>query len=200
MAVSVGSRQEERSRATRQRLLDATVDCLIELGWSGMTTTVVCERAGVSRGAQLHHYPTKAELVTAAVEHLIARRGEELRTDAAAPTGDRVGHTIDRLAAIFTGPLFVASLEVWVAARTHADLRAALVPMEARIGRELHRLTVELLGIDESTPGAREIVQVTLDLMRGLGLASLLTDDTARRTQLLREWKRQLRAIIGVRS
>ena len=56
--------QQERSRATQARLLEATVECLVEHGWSGTTTTVVAERAGVSRGAQLHHYPTRAALVT----------------------------------------------------------------------------------------------------------------------------------------
>ena len=60
--------QQERSRVTQQRLLDATVDCLVEHGWAGTTTTLIAERAGVSRGAQLHHYPTKAALVLAAVD------------------------------------------------------------------------------------------------------------------------------------
>ena len=63
----------------RPRLLEATVDCLVEHGWSGTTTTLVSRRAGVSRGAQLHHFPTKNDLVVAAVEHLSELRGEELR-------------------------------------------------------------------------------------------------------------------------
>jgi AcrR family transcriptional regulator len=190
--------QEERSRSTRLRLLDATVECLIEHGWSGTTTTLVAERAGVSRGAQLHHYPTKSALVLAAVEHLAERRAAELRSEVAAlPRGrGRVGATVDLLAAVFTGPLFMAALEVWVAARTDEQLRVALVPVEARFGREVHRLTVELLGADESRPGVRESVQATLDLLRGLGVANLLTDDTARRTRLLRVHKRQLAAVL----
>jgi AcrR family transcriptional regulator len=190
--------QQERSRATQARLLDAAVDSLVELGWAGTTTTVIAERAGVSRGAQLHHYPTKATLVMAAVEHLADRRAEEIRPEAAAlPAGARrVDRVIDMLAAAFTGPLYAAALEVWVAARTDPELRAALVPVEARVGRELHRLTVELLGADERRPGVRESVQATLDLMRGLGVANLLSDDTARRAALLRVWKRQLAAVI----
>ena len=173
--------QQERSRATQARLLEATVDCLVERGWSGTTTTVVAERAGVSRGAQLHHYPTKAALVIAAVEHLAERRADELRREAAAlprPGAERLDQVVDLLAAAFTGPLFVAALELWVAARTDAELRAALVPLENRLGREMHRLTVELLGADERRPGVREAVQATLDLMRGLGVANLLTDDS----------------------
>jgi len=188
--------QRERSRATQLRLLDATVDCLIEHGWSGTTTTLVAERAGLSRGAQLHHYPTKAALVLAAIDHLTERRGAELRAEAArldsASTRDRVDRVVDLLAASFTGPLFAAALELWMAARTDPDLRAAVVPLEARVGRDMHRLAVSLLGADESRPGVRQAVQATLDLLRGLGVANLLTDDTQRRDALLAGWKTQL--------
>lgn len=190
--------QQERSRATQARLLEATVECLVEHGWSGTTTTVVAARAGVSRGAQLHHYPTKATLVMAAVEHLAERRAEEIRAEAAAvPTGPRrLDQVIDMLAAAFTGPLFAAALEVWVAARTDPELRTALIPLEARVGREMHRLTVDLLAADERSPGVREAVQATLDLLRGLGVANLLSDDSARRAGLLAAWKQQLATIL----
>ena len=192
--------QQERSRTTQRRLLEAAVECLAEYGWSGATTTVIAERAGVSRGAQLHHYPTRAALLIAAVEHLCDRRAAELRAEARSLNGDaarRVDRVVDLLAAAFTGPLFAAAREVWVAARTEPELRAALVPREARVGREMHRLAVELLGADESRPGVREAVQATLDLLRGLGVANLLTDDSVRRRQLLAAWKRQLAALIG---
>jgi len=194
--VSAPARQQDRSRLTQRRLLDATVECLIEVGWAATTTTLVAERAGVSRGAQLHHYPTKAALVLAAVEHLIRRRGEELRAEAATlpalPSVQRVDRVVDLLAATFTGPLFAAALELWVAARTDPSLREALVPVEAQFGRDVHRLAVTLLGADESLPGVRQTVQATLDLLRGLGVANLLTDDTVRRDALLAEWKQQL--------
>ncbi|WP_422734593.1 TetR/AcrR family transcriptional regulator [Micromonospora sp. WMMD558] len=200
MPTSTRVPQQERSRATQARLLEATVDCLVEHGWSGTTTTVVATRAGVSRGAQLHHYPTKAALVTAAVAHLAERRAEELRIEAEAlPAGpQRLDRVVDLLAAAFTGPLFVAALELWVAARTDRELREALVPLEARVGREMHRLTVALLEVDERRPGVREAVQATLDLLRGLGVANLLNDDSARRTALLATWKRQLTHLLAL--
>jgi AcrR family transcriptional regulator len=199
--MTVASRipQQERSRATRGRLLEATIGCLVEHGWSGTTTTLVAARAGLSRGAQLHHYPTKATLVLAAVAHLSERRAAEIRAEAAAlPAGpSRVDTVIDMLAAAFTGPLFAAALEVWVAARTDRALRDALVPLEARVGREMHRLAVDLLGVDETRAGAREAVQATMDLLRGLGVANLLSDDSTRRRTLLAAWKRQLAAMLA---
>jgi AcrR family transcriptional regulator len=188
--------QQDRSRATQQRVLTAAIDCLVEHGWAGTTTTLIAERAGVSRGAQLHHYPTKAALVMAAVEHLAERRAHEIRREAATlrdhGAAGRVERVVDLLAAAFTGPLFIAALEVWVAARTDRDLRDALLPLESRVGRDLHRLAVELLDADERVPGVREAVQATLDLLRGLGVANLLGDDSRRRDMLLAAWKRQL--------
>ncbi len=188
---------QERSRVTQQRLLEATIDCLVEYGWSGATTTVIAERAGVSRGAQLHHYPTRAALVMAAVEHLAERRAAEIRAEAAALSAGHLDKVVDMLAAAYTGPLFVAALELWVAGRTDPELRDALVALEARVGREMHRLTVDLLSADETKPGVREVVQATLDLLRGLGVANLLTDDSHRRRAILHAWKRQLAAALG---
>jgi AcrR family transcriptional regulator len=190
MSVVVRTSQEERTRAMRQRLMEATVECLVERGWSGTSTTLVSERAGVSRGAQLHHFPTKQDLVFAAVEHLTELRGAEL-ADAAGrlPAGKRRTRAVlEVLADHFTSPVFTAALELWVAARADPELHGQVVPLEQRVGRDAHRLTVELLDVDESVAGARELVQATLDLMRGLGLANTISDDRVRRKRILDRW------------
>lgn len=181
--------QGERTRAMRQRLMEATVDSLVELGWSGTTTTVVSNRAGVSRGAQLHHFPSKQALVVAAVEHLTERRRDDMRRHAQElPADGRVRAVLDILAAQFVSPVFFAALELWVAARTDAELRESVGPLERRIGRETHAYAVELLAIDESLGDNRQLVQATLDLVRGLGLAASLTDDARRRANVLDSW------------
>jgi AcrR family transcriptional regulator len=187
-------KEQERSRVTRQRLMRACVECLVELGWAGTTTTVVAERAGVSRGAQLHHYPTRAELVVAAVEHVGRVRAAEIVESAAAlpPGPRRTEAVLGLLTDFYGGPLFAAALELWVAARTDDQLRAVVAPLEAQLGRETHKVAVELLGADESRPGVRELIQATLDLLRGLGLAGVLSDDRERRRRILRRWARTL--------
>lgn len=174
----------------RARLLEATVECLEERGFAATSTTLVSERAGVSRGAQLHHFPTKNDLVVAAVEHLTVMRAAELAAAAAAlPTGPRRTRAVlQMLGDHFASPVFTAALELWVAARTDPALLAAVSPLEQRVGRETHRMTVELLGADESVPGTRELVQATLDLVRGLGLANTITDDAKRRSRILDRW------------
>ena len=178
----------------RARLMDATIECLVEHGFGGTSTTLISERAGVSRGAQLHHFPTKNDLVVAAVEHLTEVRGAELAAAAAAvPRGPRrTRHVLRMLGDHFASPVFTAALELWVAARTDPALLAAVSPLELRVGRETHRMTVDLLGADETRPGVRELVQATLDLVRGLGLASTITDDARRRKRILDQWARTL--------
>lgn len=174
----------------RARLLEATVDLLVERGFAGTSTTLVSERAGVSRGAQLHHFPSKNDLVLAAIEHLTVLRGQELAAAAEGlPNGERRTRAVlEMLGEHFASPVFTAALELWVAARTDEALLAAVGPLEQRLGRETHRLSVELLGVDESRPGARELVQATLDLVRGLGLANTISDDRVRRERILDQW------------
>jgi AcrR family transcriptional regulator len=110
----------------RARLLDATVECLADLGYARTTTTEVSARAGVSRGAQLHHFPTKAELVTAAAEHVLTRRHAEFvaAMDRLPEGADRAAASVDLLWEIFQGPSFAAWLELAVASRADAELRA----------------------------------------------------------------------------
>lgn len=191
--------QQDRSRATRRRLLEAAVECLAELGWNGSTVAVVAERAGVTRGAAQHHFPTREDLFTAAVEHVTAERLAAVRadTDQLPPPGAaRTEAVVELIVRLYTGPLFRAALHLWVAAATEEALRARIVALENHVGREAHRAAVEFLGADESNSGARETVQATLDLARGLGLANLLTDDGPRRAGVVRQWAKTLDAVL----
>lgn len=172
----------------RQRLLDATVELVAERGYAATTTVQVAERAGVSRGALLHHFPSKNDLVIAAVEQVMTNRYDDLRAAAATMTGARTRRVLQMLADHFTSPFFMTALDLWVAARTDDVLRGEVYPLEREVGRQTHELTVELLGADESEPGVRELIQATLDLVRGLGLASALSDDTKRRDRILDQW------------
>ena len=187
--------QQDRSRATRARLLEAAIACLAELGWTASTVAVVAERAGVSRGAAQHHFPTRESLFTAALEHVSQVRANEMKRELAGLPGGASPDTaavVELVMSLFTGTLFRAALALWVAAAAEPQLREQMIPLEARIGREIHRVVVELLGVDEREPGVRETVQATLDLARGLGLANLLTDDGARRDRIARQWARIL--------
>lgn len=125
--------QAARSASTRARLLDATIECLNELGYAHTTTPEIARRAGVSRGAQLHHFPTKADLVSNAVERLFERRHQDfLAAIAALPaSADRASAAIDLLWSMISGPTFYAWLETAVAARTDSELRPRFEELSA---------------------------------------------------------------------
>jgi AcrR family transcriptional regulator len=142
----VGSRRlQDRSVATRKALLDAALECLVELGYAATTTIETARRAGVSRGAQLHHFPTKAQLLTAAVEHLLEQRTAEFRAALATvdPGADRLAAGVDLAWSMFQGPVFVAWVELWVAARTDPDLTATVVAAERRFTAETRAIFLE---------------------------------------------------------
>ncbi|MER7789970.1 helix-turn-helix domain-containing protein [Streptomyces sp. NPDC097640] len=197
--------KQDRSRATRQRLLEAAVACLAEHGWARSTVAVVAERAGVSRGAAQHHFPTREDLFTAAVQHVAEERSAALRTLFSREDGregereggrESIAAVVEALADLYTGPLFRAALQLWVVASYEEQLGARVAALEARIGRETHRMAVEALGVDETVPGVRESVQGFLDMARGLGLANLLTDDRARRDRVVAQWARILEDVL----
>jgi AcrR family transcriptional regulator len=106
--------QEERSAETRSKLLDATVGYLIELGYHRTTTSLICERAGLSRGALLHHFPTKERLVIDAIWHLFAERTRELDFDfeKLKTPEQRLEALLDQIwSAFFSVPIFWAASE-----------------------------------------------------------------------------------------
>lgn len=191
--------QEERSAATRERLLDATIECLVELGYSGTTTTEIVRRAGVSRGAQVHHFPTKAELVRNAVFHLAGKRHEELRQDfrRLSKDNDPVSTTVDVLWSAYAGPLFTAALELTVAARTDVALRPVLSELGARITNSVQGLCRDAFGTDSLASGAmRDAIELTGQMMHGLAMKRLLAGGQAEEEErLLSTWKETIRPL-----
>jgi len=184
--------QAERRASTRALLVRATVDCLVELGYARTTTQEVQTRAGVSRGALTHHFTTKAELVVAAVDHLYEEFSESVRQAAAALPADpatRVRLGVELVWERFHGPLFVAAMELWGAARTDAELRAALLPHERRLGQQLRGLTAEVFGEEQARhPSSEAVYQVLLTSMRGQAMTYALQPDAPRTGPHVQHW------------
>jgi AcrR family transcriptional regulator len=181
--------QAERSARTRERLLDATLACLAERGWAGTTTTVVAERAGVSRGAELHHFPTRGTLLAAALEHLAERRlAEYRRAVEALPAGaDPVATGIELLWATFSDPTAYALLELVVAARTDPELRAALAPVARALDARFDAFEREVLPAAVArSPHRRALRQVAILAVQGLAVHAILHDDPRERGAILR--------------
>ncbi|WP_019204036.1 TetR/AcrR family transcriptional regulator [Tsukamurella sp. 1534] len=194
--------QQSRSRETRQRLLETTIASLAERGWSATTVGSVARQAGVSRGAAQHHFPTREDLITAALEYMGEQRLAHVATaGAAVPEGPERPYAVARLIVeYYTDDLFKAALHVWTAAASDDALRARMLPFENRHSREVFGLAMRLLGFDKDDEQARRAVQTTLDLARGLGLADLLSDDAARREQVVEFWGAQLASLAAARA
>jgi AcrR family transcriptional regulator len=184
--------QAQRRAATRDALVRATVESLVELGYARTTTQEVQTRAGVSRGALTHHFTTKADLVLAAVDHLYEEFSESLRKAAAGLPADpatRVRLGIELVWERFHGPLFIAAMELWVAARTDAELRAALLPHEQRLGQQLRALSAEVFGERLARhPSSEAVYQVLLTSMRGQAMTYALQPDALRSGPHLQHW------------
>jgi len=138
--------QAERTAVTRAKLLDATAQCLAELGYGRTSTTEICRRAGVSRGAQIHHFPTKAELVSAALDDVFERRVDEFRTLVQTlPNGpERIDLAIDVLWSVFQGETFAAWFELATAARTDPELQSRVSTVSRAMGERIREVWIEL--------------------------------------------------------
>jgi AcrR family transcriptional regulator len=189
------SRQEERRERTRKALLDATVDSLSELGFAGTTTLEVQKRAGVSRGALLHHFPSKAELLVGAIHHLIEMRGREIaeRAKQLPETGDRpqrIAGAMDLLWGSFRCSLFSVALELRNAARTDPELREALLPAERLIRDRICAQSRKLFGPEiSSRPGFEPALDLTLQLMIGTAMTAVLHDEPDAADAMIDRWK-----------
>jgi len=191
--------QAERSATTRVRLLDATIACLYDLGYAGTSTPEIARRAGLSRGAQLHHFPTKAELVTSAVEHLFARRHEEfLRAfHDRGPGRDPAAAAIDILWSMVSGPTFYVWLELTVAARTEAELLEPVAALTERLSTIIEQTFRELFPAPATPNPFYEVApRFAFALLDGLAVERIHARDAAAHEPVLQALKGLARLVM----
>src|SRR3954467_8004502 len=190
--------QQQRRDETRRALLDATVESLIEVGFARTTTLEVQRRADVSRGALLHHFPSKAELLVAAVDHLAEMRARELKQLAAALPEERAVRArtdavLGLLWQCFSGTFFQVSMELRTAARTDPELRGVLIIAERSLRDRIVAQSRSLFGRAVAEhPGLERTLDLTLQLMIGAAMSSVLHGDGSARSrldELIDDWK-----------
>jgi AcrR family transcriptional regulator len=191
--------QAERSAAMRTRLLDATIECLVAYGYAGTTTPRVAERAGVTRGAQIHHFPSKEDLVVAAIEHLAQQRARAAIRELGRlqASRDPVSTVLDFLWEAHRGPMFVATVELWVAARTDDVLACHIERVEPVVNSTLIAAIAQLVPDHGMRKELRNFVYTAMDALRGILLNSFVNRDADRAR---RRWDRaceHLRLIVG---
>jgi AcrR family transcriptional regulator len=138
-----------------------------------------------------HHFQAKAELMAAAVEHLATKlKNQPTGSGRAVPDGATgIPAVIDLLWQGYSGTLSTAVTELWVAARTDPELRAAIRPVDRALGRSTREHMTAVAG-DVPRERAEILFWLTVNLTRGLALDAELGGDPKRRKQLLDEWKK----------
>jgi AcrR family transcriptional regulator len=200
--------QQQRRDGTRRALLDAAVESLIEVGFARTTTLEVQRRAGVSRGALLHHFPSKAELLVAAVDHLAEMRAREMKAFAQQLPPDRADRARDDEPAgppgtdartevvlgllwqCFSGTFFQVAMELRTAARTDPELRRVLIVAERTLRDRIVAQSRVLFGSAVAEhPGLERALDMTLQLMIGAAMSGVLHGESARLDALIEDWK-----------
>jgi len=195
--------QELKSERMRQRLVNATLDVLMELGYPNTSTSEIVRRAGVSRGALSHHFKCKADLIAAASEHMLKEATQEIEELASKlmSTDITLNAFLDRLWEMFSGRLFYITLEYVAAARTDGELQAKLVPVVKKFHASLDTIWHRFFRQTKLTDTQVEMVlNMTLCLLRGMGVQTILRQDPLYYTNMISAWKKLLAQIIEVQS
>jgi AcrR family transcriptional regulator len=182
-------RPQARGEATRLRILEATLSCIAEEGYAHTSTVRVCERSGTSRGSLLHQFSTRAELMAAAVAYIFERLTADyveacaaLRSDALHSVARRIEVAGKLLLAGYADPRLAAVLDIYAAARTDAELMAALKPVAARHRKVVRELAHELFPATATSKRAARRLAVVLDALQGLAFRSVVNQEGARDT------------------
>ncbi len=180
----------QKHAATHEKLLEAAVQVLVDEGVARTTTLEVQKRAGVSRGALLHHFPTHAELLSATVARLVQMNEAAVWEEAKALSDmpDPVERIIRTLANAFAHPSFATELELWAVARTDGALRDSLRVAERRARESRDRVVQKLFSPLAANPRMTRVAELSTEFIRGLTLTTILRKDAIKRENLIREW------------
>ena len=169
--------QAQRRASTQAKILDATVEALVHVGYAGASTTEICKRAGVSQGALFRYWPTKGELLADAAKHLLGRVTEAYEQTFAGRGGVGAREALEGLWETYRLPDLQAAVELYVAARTDPDLAAALARIEPAHRANLHRIAVEVLDPAlVALPGFADFVELALAAVQGAAMSAAVVD------------------------
>ena len=193
--------QAQKSASTRTQITEAAIKCFVEYGYSRTTTTLIAQKAGLSRGAMLHHCPSRLAVVRAAVEHLHSKRLRAFRKAVGKPSpdGDHVRQSVEAYWAHVRHPLFVAFFELAVAARSDSELASILRPAQEAFEREWHQAAVDVFP---EWRGRGDKFDLALDLSRyvleGMAISFLTNKETERDQRVLAYLDEKIRELAGL--
>ena len=188
--------QQTKSELTRTSILDAAVDCFYELGYRSTTTEHVSSKAGVSRGAMLHHFPTRLELIKATVLHLNRKRLEMfVEQESSVQRGavySRVEEGIDAYWEQLNTPVFVVFMELKMAARTDRELEKVLLPALDDFQAAWEENTRSIFPDLALSEAFERAACLTLYLLEGMAMARIVDGPKVPVAMMLGWLKREL--------
>ena len=181
--------QERKSAQTREMILEAAVHCLAKYGYAKTSTLLVAETAQVSRGAMLHHYATKAELIANVIDYIDLQRLRAFYRQVKSLTDEERmvdGKALEIYWDLFKTQTSDAYLELNVASRTDSALRKVFDQKAKRYDAFLQGILPSIFPEWKDTPPAdfRLARDVILVLLSGLSLNSRLLGTRERRLAL----------------
>jgi len=190
--------QAERSADTQHKLIEAAIAVLHRVGYGATTTGLIADEAGVSRGAMLHQYPTKVDLMLAVVAEVYQRETVEYRRRGEGDSPrERLYQFPDLMWDLLTRPSAMAVLEIMMGSRSDPELARRLAPLQRQI-EATSRATVERLlkeGGFPDLPEANAMRRLFVAAIRGLSIDLMLLQDRAELDEAIQLLKRLLRAL-----
>ena len=170
----------ERTATTRSRLIAACIECLIKVGHAATTTTLVLKTARVSRGAMLHHFPSRSKLLLATAEYIEERQNDYRRARLQPLSGtERLFATSDVTWELQGQPEAIALLEIVIATISDRGLRKCFGPFlkrRAELRREHATQIAQDLGVaDESK--VHDLVRLHVACLQGLSIELMFSHD-----------------------
>ena len=194
--------QAQKSASTRNLIIEAAIKCFVDLGYARTTTTLIADQAGLSRGAMLHHFPSKLDIVRAAVKYLHAKRLRAFRKAISkqAPGGDHIRHGVEAYWSHVRHPRFVAFFEIAVAARTDKELSDILRPAQEAFEKEWYDAALEVFP---EWRGRGEKFDLALDLshyvLEGMAISFLTHKETERDKRVLQYLEEKIKDLAGLK-
>lgn len=162
--------QEERTAGTRLALIKGAIEAINEMGYTGANTASIAERAGVTRGALLHQFGTRAALMAEVVRHVFdSEMAEYENVRISTGLGDRLYDWPRVLWKVLSQPPGLAVLEILQATRSDPELSETVVPMQEQVERSALEVMRGAFGGDQAL--ARSVMRLMVWSVRGLSIA-----------------------------
>jgi AcrR family transcriptional regulator len=190
--------QAQKSAATRKQIISAAIRCIVESSYSNTTMMKISEKAGLSRGATLHHFPTKMDIIRAAVDYLHEKRLQAFRRSIKEiPEGADMAHmAVQAYSSHLDHPIYVALFELSVAARTDNELKEILVPAQLAFDREWYQTAWDLFPEWHSDRKSFDLaLNLSQQLMEGMTISNFTHARQIDKKQLLDYLKEKVREL-----